>query len=67
MPSGGGGDFFPVRYLYFFVLIVLALPFVLTVKHTTQTSMPPARLEPAIPAIEQLQNLALDRSTGWIR
>jgi hypothetical protein len=35
---------------YFFVLIVLAVPFVLTVQHTTQTSMPRAGFEPAIPA-----------------
>ena len=33
-----------LRLYYFFVLIVLAVPFFLTVPLTTQTSMPPARL-----------------------
>ena len=55
---------------YFFLLIVLAVPFVLTVQHTTQTSMPPAGFETAIPAGERLQTQALDRSATeicWIR
>jgi hypothetical protein len=64
-----GGIFFflSVLYLYWFVLFVLSLPFILTVKHThkRQTSMPPVGFEPAIPAGERLQTLALDRSTTW--
>ena len=54
-----------VLFLYFirnysFLLIVLAVPSVLTVQHTTQTSMPPTGFEPAIPASDRPQTLALD-------
>ena len=53
-----------VLYLYFFVLIVLAMPFVLyCTTHTTKISMPPAGFEPAIPASDRPQTLlVLDRS-----
>ena len=37
------------------------LPFRLYLQHTTQTSMPPARFKPAVPASERLQTYALDR------
>ena len=62
-------DFFILSlyfYLHCFVLFVLALPFVLTVQHTTQTSMPPAGFEPATAAGERLQTHALDRSATGI-
>ena len=50
--------------LYIFVLIVLALPFVLTVQHTTQSKRPlrPVGFDPAIPAIERPHTNALDGS-----
>ena len=45
---------FSVLYMYFFVLIILALPFGLyCTTHTTQTSMPPAGFEPAIPVSDR--------------
>jgi hypothetical protein len=56
-----------VLHLYVFVLIVLALPFILyCTTHTTQTSMPPEGFEPAIPAIKRLQTYALNRMTTGI-
>ena len=56
--------FSALHLYYFFVLIVLAMPFVLT--HTTQTSMPLAGFESAIPASDRPQTRALDRSaTHW--
>jgi hypothetical protein len=58
--------FLSVLYLYFCVLIVLALPFVLTVKYTTQASMPPAGFGPVSPASDRPQTLALDRSATGI-
>jgi hypothetical protein len=58
---------FSVLYLYFFVLIVLALAFVLYSKtHTTQTSMSPMRFEPATSARDLPQTLVLDRSATGI-
>ena len=61
------GNFFfllSVLHLYFFVL---AWPFVLyCTTLTTQTSMPAAGFEPSIPAGEQLQTHALDRSATGI-
>ena len=39
-------------------------------QHSQQTSMPPAGFEPAIPAGDRLQTLALDRSAsgiGWLQ
>ena len=53
--------------VYFFVLIVLALTFVLyCTTHTTQISMPPAGFEPAIPACERPHTHDLDRSTNGV-
>ena len=49
---------------YYFVLIVPFHPYCAT--HTTQTSMPPAEFEPAIPTGERLQTHALDRSATGI-
>jgi uncharacterized iron-regulated membrane protein len=58
---------FLLLFLYFFVLIVLALPFVLyCTTHTTQTSMPPAGFEPTISASDRPQTLALDHVTTGI-
>ena len=52
---------------YLFVLIILAFClFVLTVQYTTQTSMPPAGSELAIPASARSQTLALERSATGI-
>ena len=51
-------DSVSVLYLYFFVLIVLAVPFV----HTTQTSIPQAGFEPATLASYRPLTFALDRS-----
>ena len=48
-------------YMYFFVLTVPALPFVLTVQHNTNIQAP-AGVEPAGPASNRPQTLALDRS-----
>ena len=42
------------------------LPFVFTVQHTTQTSMLPKGFEPATPASDQPQTLALNRSATGI-
>jgi hypothetical protein len=54
-------------YLYFFVMIVLALPFVLYCTiHAPQTSMPLGRFELAIPASDRSQTLAFDRSATGI-
>ena len=57
-------------YLYFirtcaFVFIVLHFAF-LSLQHTTHTSMPPAGIEPATPASDRAQTLALDRSATGI-
>jgi hypothetical protein len=53
---------------YFFVLIVLALPFVLyCTAYTTQISIHPAGFKPTIPARERPQTLDLDRSAHWNR
>ena len=60
------GDFFLFSVLHLYCYFVLDLPFVLTVQHTTQTSMPPTGFEPAIPAGERLQTHALDRSATGI-
>jgi hypothetical protein len=58
---------FCLLYLYFFVLIILALPFVLYCKiHITQTSMPPAGFEPATPVSDRWQTLAINRSATGI-
>jgi hypothetical protein len=57
---------FSLLCLYFCVLIILALPFVRTIQHTTQSSMLQARFEPAIPAGERLQIYALDRAAMGI-
>jgi hypothetical protein len=47
----------------YFVLVVLASPFVLyCTTHTTQTSMPPAGFETATPVSDQPQTLSLNRS-----
>ena len=40
--------------------------FAFYLQHTTQTSMPPARFEPAIPASERLQTCALGRAATGI-
>jgi hypothetical protein len=58
-----GGILF-VLYLYFFVFIVLCLPFVLYC--TTQTCMPPAGFELTIPPSERTQTLSLHRSATGI-
>jgi hypothetical protein len=58
---------FSVLHLYyFFVLIVLAVTFVLTVHHTTQTSLPPVGFESATPARDRPETLALDLSATGI-
>ena len=58
--------FFVISFYFsrtsFFFFIVLVCSFVLTVQHTTQTSMPPARFKPAFPASQRPQILALDHS-----
>ena len=50
----------------FFVLIVLHFAFCLSLQHTIQTSLPPAGFEPAIPASDRPQTLALDSSASGI-
>jgi hypothetical protein len=55
-----------VLYPYFFVLIILAFVFFFLTVQNPQTSMPPAGYEPAIPAGERPQILALDRSVTGI-
>ena len=62
-------DFFSLCtfYPYFFVLIFLAFAFCpYCATQTTQTSMPPAGLEPAIPASKRPQTVALDRSASGV-
>jgi hypothetical protein len=56
-----------IRCLYFIrtwfsTLIVMYFAFYFYLQHTTQTFMPLAGIEPATPASEQSQTLALDRS-----
>ena len=66
---GPGGIFllYFLLYLYFFVMIVLALPFVLYCTiHTPQISLPLGRFELAIPANDRSQTLAFDRSATGI-
>jgi hypothetical protein len=54
-------------YLYFFVMIGLALPFVLyCTTHTIQTFMPLVGFEPETPVSDRPQTLALDRSATGI-
>jgi hypothetical protein len=66
MPSMGFFLFF-VLYVYLFVLIVQALLFVLyCTTHATQTSMPPAVFEPAVPTSGRSLTHALDREATGI-
>jgi hypothetical protein len=52
-----------VLHLYFFVLIVLTFAFCPYCRtFTTQTSMPPAGFESAVPASDRPETLALDHS-----
>jgi hypothetical protein len=52
--------------LIYFCLLFSLVPFVITVQHTTQTFMPPAGFELAIPASEQQHTLSLDHSATRI-
>jgi hypothetical protein len=69
VPAGLFFCSFSVLYLYCFVLIVLALPFMLIVQHTTQTSIPPVGFELAIPENDRPQTALHSSATGigWIR
>ena len=44
----------------------LQRPIIENTQHSQKSSMPPAGFEPSIPASEQLQTLAIDRSATWI-